>query len=317
MKRQSISDVGQIGAWPRYGDTNPRNTILYDAVERYTGRTILDLKNNPRLVLKCKVVHFHWPEKAFQQNIWPTRALIFLVFIHFWVFTRRKIIWTVHNDYREEIDSIFLRKLFFLFTNKVDLFLLPSPGSFRVTRSFPRKLTSSWKLLPLGIYPRMHGVNGGRGSYHLIIGRLTRKKGIYETISRLCTKFPNEEFLVVGKPESEGYGERLQDICSTLDNVNYMPSFVSDFEMHSFVCQCRSVIIDYAEGINSGVATLAISYGRPMFISASKMREDIKKIYGVESKDLKEFPNLASGSYSDLSIDRVAKRFVEVVGNFL
>lgn len=307
-----------LGAWPRFGETNPRNTIMYDYLVEHSV-DVADIKNNPFEILKIKIIHLHWPEKAFStQNTIVSWCKIFLftVLIGFLRVRGVKIYYTVHNDYKKDISRKYVQRLFeIIFLQNVDLFLIPSRKSLN---SLPKKIirNKKWKLLPLGLYPRLYDRKDvPQKKYHLIIGRLTRKKNIVATINRICN-VQTETLRVVGSPEDEGYAAELRSLSELYSNLELDFRFLTDDEFQLEIASAQSVIIDYDDGnLNSGVATMAMTLNTPLFISDREMRKDVSRLYGVECLDVRKFPSHQVPTQSKVTIEVVAARLMKVLKN--
>ncbi len=298
-----------IGAWPRYGVTNPRNTIMYDFLVE-EGNEVLDLKSGLKNFFLSDVLHFHWPEKAFSSSI-PLAGAGFSMFIGLLKVFRKKVIWTVHNDYREEKLSRLGQFFFLKFVSLVDLFLLPSQSSYSVVQSAKRGKNFKWALLPLGIYPKKSEEKSG--DYNLIVGRLTKKKDVVRTVRDFCMKFPSHKFLIAGEPESDNYKRELLEAIQGVENITFEFRFLSEDKIHELVASSRAVVIDYAEGKNSGVATLAATYNKPIYMRSTIMNRDLARMYGIECTPISQFPEVRMYDSSNRSIKSIGERYVKIL----
>lgn len=307
-----------IGAWPRIGETNPRNTYLYNEIENL-GVIVIDLKQRPWEFYKCDFIHLHWPEKAFQENKFVIRcvkvsALIFLILCKF--VAKYKIIQTIHNDYKYEIRSKLLRRIYELaYLQQVDMFAIPSQPSLRTLPEWILE-KSKWFFLPLGNYPKEPIVKESRKlKHHLIIGRLTRKKGITETINMLRS-YSNERFLICGSPEDDEYRIEIEKCSENTVNIKTEFKFLTDEEFRVKITEATSVIIDYPEGnVNSGVVTMALTCDTPVFITSEEMLKSNRKIYGNIINDFADFPVVQGKSGRNISMKMVAERMIRKISH--
>ncbi len=298
-----------IAAWPRWGETNPRNTIMYSEVER-RGYKVYDMKNKPWTFLFAKFIHVHWPEKAFKNNLKMYTFLGFVFLVK--LLSSKKILWTLHNDPRSEIKNRQSLNLFVIFMNCVDLFLLPSKNSLNVLKEMG-VTNYSWALLPLGLYPKKK-VTIKNAGYNLIFGRLTQKKDIYNSILQFCNDFPFQPFFVAGMPENEEMKYRIKQLNERFSNLEVELGFIEDERLHQLVASCNSVIIDYpASNINSGVATLAATYEKPLFVSDKKLRSDLRCLYNVVSSPCIKFPKVENYVARRVSISFVGERLIKIL----
>lgn len=297
----------RIAAWPRYGETNPRNTYMYDELEALNVK-VIDLKNKPWEWVSADYIHVHWPENAFTGVF---KIVAFFIFMACLKVTRKKIIWTVHNDPKIDIKKSYFLFTFQLFIKNVDLFLLPSSLSLRILKNYRSIDSLKWGLLPLGLYPKLEGISKRTTDRHLIIGRLTNKKNIIETVTSLCKKWPDQNFLVAGLPENDDMERALKALSTKFGNLQLELDFLSDRRIADLVSNARSVIIDYPKGnINSGIATLAGTYATPIFVKNKSMRKDLSRLYKIKAGSMSEFPNYMTYDTNNLDMQVVAKRYL-------
>lgn len=318
MAKRSGFKNWKIAAWPRYGETNPRNTYMYDYLEALNVR-VIDLKNRPLEWIFADAVHVHWPENAFVKN---RRAVIFLLFLVLIKVTRKNIIWTVHNDPAATLKKQRSLYAFRFFVRSVDLFLLPSSLSLKILKQYRPIESLRWALLPLGLYPKMYGTVGSKDSngveegrhYHLIPGRLTKKKAIIETVTSLCQKWPEEMFFVAGQPEDEKMRLALNKLNSEYKNLKVELRFLSEERIAELILGAQSVILNYPSGnINSGIATLAGTYATPLFVKSKPMRRDLLRLYKIKANPLCKFPSCEKYEANNLDIEKVAKRYLKIM----
>lgn len=298
-----------VGAWPRYGETNVRNTIMYDYVAEDRDFVVFDIKKRPLTAVFCDVVHFHWPEKAFEGRKALIKAIVFLGYCAVLRVFRVRIIQTVHNNWRNHVRPRYVR-LYNLYQRMVSVFMIPSCASISV---IPRG--KRWKLLPLGLYPKLVGKSDRRSDYYLIVGRLTRKKNIVAQLRSLGLP-AGTEVIVAGMPESPDYGEELLQATSDIRRerglvIELRLNTLSEEEMHRLVADAKCVLATYEKGLNSGILTLAATYGTPVFTNMAHLNADMRRLYGQSfTSDISTpVPYIPSA----LSIEHVGARYKKLL----
>jgi hypothetical protein len=313
-KREATEDVNEarkyfVGAWPRFGETNVRNTIMYDCVADDRDFVVFDIKKRPFAAVFCDVVHFHWPEKAFEGRRTLIKAIGFLGYCAVLRVFHVQIIQTVHNDWRSHVRQRYFR-LYELYQSMVAVFMVPSSASISVIPSGSR-----WNLLPLGLYPGLIEDSSCRSDYYLIVGRLTRKKNIEAQLRSL--ELPAGTAVVVaGMPESQDYGEQLRKTASEIQRerglaIELRLNTLSEEEMHRLVADAKCVLATYEKGLNSGILTLAATYGTPVFTNMAHLGTDMRRLYGqfFTSDISSPVPYIPSA----LSIERVGARYKKLL----
>ena len=298
-----------VGAWPRYGETNLRNTIMYDYVVEDRDFVVFDIKKRPLTAVFCDIVHLHWPEKAFEGRKALIKAIVLLGYCAVLRIFRVRIIQTVHNDWRSHVRSRHVR-LYNLYQSMISVFMIPSRASIAV---IPRG--KRWRLLPLGLYPKLLEKSDRRLDYYLVVGRLTRKKNVVAQLGSLGLP-AGTEVIVAGMPESPEYGEELLQATSDIRRerglmIELRLKTLSEEEMHRLVADAKCVLAAYDKGLNSGILTLAATYGTPVFTNMAHLNVDMRRLYGQSfTSDIsRPVPYIPSA----LSIERVGDRYKKLL----
>ena len=298
-----------VGAWPRFGETNVRNTDFYDEVNKSTGINVIDVKAHPEKALFCDFIHLHWPEKVLEKNTF--KNLAFLIWFSFCKFINVKFIQTLHNETKLESRSL-KSSLFLLYFRNVDMFFCPSQNSFKC---IPEK--SRFKLLPLGLYNNYPDIKRLDKGYNLIIGRLTRKKNIIKMLKTNIENLKINPLIIAGKAEDNEYE---LEIINALDDLGLIKNTICMFEtisekkMHNLLAEAKCVMVDYETITNSGIATLAATYNVPVYCKDRSLAKSMKRIYNLsfttDMRDIKEYVS------RDLSFSALAIRYERILRNF-
>ena len=195
--------------------------------------------------------------------------------------------------------------LYKLYQNLVNFYFVPSQSSLKCIPP-----NAKFKLLPLGLYPKI--TESTDKKYHLIVGRLTRKKGILELMSM---ELPETDTLVVaGSAEDMEYEHQICDAAEKYGVKTHLGHLTED-EIHKLVAGCKSVIVNYKVGLNSGILTLAATYNKPVVTNLTHLKRDMERLYGQNFSEqlscLKQYQN------TGLDIHSVAQRLNKIFEEFL
>lgn len=97
----------------------------------------------------------------------------------------------------------------------------------------------------------------------LLFGGIYRYKGILETIDAFKhLQQDGISLLIAGKPYEDQLEEVIQDKIQECKNILFLPERVPDDEIQIYMNACDCVLVPYQVFTTSGVAILAMSFGR-------------------------------------------------------
>lgn len=321
MKKQN--KVKPIGVWPLKTISNPRNRIMYSAIENISQLKFCDLKTFPLRAFSCDLVHLHWPDRVLLD-----RSLIKIFILAIYLFSLRifriKVLQTLHNDPASfHCNHPYLWLYRALVIPNISFFIKPSMAVSGWNEINQRTLDT----IPLGLYPKSKNISDHNSLkyYGMICGRLTKKKGIIEQLKKINSldSFFGKSFLICGKPESKIY---LQEILKTIKqcrNINIAHDFryILEDELDSYFAQTKNVFLINKYITNSGVFTKAIGMGVAVITDSHSLVCDAEKLYGCQIDKLQDLfiirPPKGSES-SSLRIDNlcpissIASKYVEL-----
>ena len=86
---------------------------------------------------------------------------------------------------------------------------------------------------------------------------------------------------VCGSPENSDLRNSLEDLYQNYPNrLSLELNFVEDERMKEVLTETDALLIDYSEGLNSGIITLALSINTPILCSNDKLVRDTLRLYG-------------------------------------
>ncbi len=263
---------------------NPYKSLLINhlspkrvQVEEY-GWTIIFL---PQVIKQQKpeILHLHTLHPFFVD----TRSKLYTT-IKFFVFISQvlilrligvKIVWTVHELTDKlgrgdisQISTAILGRLFhaiithcnttkheiatkFYLKNKEKIFVVPH-GNY--IGCYENKVSQMEARLPLGI-PEDSLV-------FLLFGSIYRHKGALETIDAFNELQQDKVYLVIAGDPKEGLKELIIDKIKGHDNILFVPKLVPNDEIQVYMNACDCTVVPYKVFTTSGIAILAMSYGR-------------------------------------------------------
>jgi glycosyltransferase involved in cell wall biosynthesis len=274
-------------AWPAYAnrEVNPYNAQLYDGVAA-AGWTVREFSWRRALLERHDVWHVHWPEDCVNQRDGVRSLLRLVAFLAAIVqskLTGRRLVWTVHNLKPHESRRPRLQRLFrAAFLRGVDQCIaLTQAGRDLARASYPQLATTPFAVVPHGHYRDAYPVIGDRaaarrrfdvdtaGPVYAFVGLVRPYKnvpGLLKAFRALAD--PAARLLVAGLCVDAALQAQIEALAREDDRVRLRLAFLDDREMAEAVAASDCVVLPYTEILNSGVALLALSLGRPVVVPA-------------------------------------------------
>jgi len=149
------------------------------------------------------------------------------------------------------------------------------------------------------------------GPICLMLGTVEPYKGQEEVISYWKEVRPPARLLIVGKPNSAAYGQRLQQLAASTPNITLHFQWLTDPELALFLCAADCVLFNYRTIFTSGAATLARSWGLPLLLPARldtvDLAEPNPRVFRFESLDAKFLQKLTSALATPPNFDAAEK----------
>ena len=259
---------------PRDNQTNESLGLMSDALER-TGRVeVVKFRYLVSLFIRADIFHVHWVDELVAGTRWPKHLIkvyLFLMYIFVRRFFKRPIVWTVHNvgAYEKNYPAL-ERSLWRIFLPRVDWAIHLCSASldavYRLTPAPP----------PGSVIPHPHY----RAVYH---SRETYAGGPFTFTSfGLIRPYKGFERLirVFRSSEIEGAVLRISGAVAVTESRQLVGEMIKlsqgdhritlDFrelsrrEVEDLVSESNVMVLPYHKIMNSGVAALALSLGRPI-----------------------------------------------------
>lgn len=230
---------------------------------------------------RLDIFNLHWPELVTRGSNWPKRiGKWFAVFVLLLRIRLQHIpvVLTVHNlapheDSRHSIEG-FIQKLL---TRSVDVYVYINESSENDYSQGPVILHGKYPSTETDLTCRPQGGV-------LFFGRLRRYKGIEKLVSAYQAVGSGQlpPLSIVGMADEPSYGVELANLTSRLKDVHLQAKFASDDELNRMVLASRLVALPYEHMYNSGVALLALSFGRPILVPDSPANRALQQELGPE-----------------------------------
>ena len=157
-------------------------------------------------------------------------------------------------------------------------------------------------VIPHGLYPTENnnsdgapsGVSEGEVSL-LCFGKLRPYKKVPDLVRAFeDLKEPHLRLRVTGSCVDESLNRYLMEKAESLDGLQYEEGSLNETEIAEVFREASAVIIPYAETLNSGVAYLALSHGKPIIAPATPVFKEIQDAFGEEQVRLYSPPLTSS-----------------------
>ena len=259
--------------------TNPYIVSLADAVAADLELVFFNWRT--ALIGQFHVFHVHWPEQVFRakKRMGFLKGCLAWLFLLRLVFTRRPVVWTVHNVRPHETGGFLERSVLRMFERIVKHRIYLAEPSHPMPQDqytvIPHGHYKEWYAK----YPRSSSVK----SRYLLCGLMRPYKGVEMLISAFRSLQSAEVSLVLaGKPAGTMYGETLVRLAEADDRIKLRLGYLTDRALVEEVTAAELLVLPYRNMGNSGVLLMALSLNRPVLMPKSAMSDFMKRIVGNE-----------------------------------
>ncbi|MGQ4646877.1 glycosyltransferase [Lyngbya aestuarii] len=97
----------------------------------------------------------------------------------------------------------------------------------------------------------------------LLFGNIYRYKGVLETIDAFkCLEQKRISLVIAGKPNEQELEQTIKEKIKGYNNILFIPERIPDDKVQIYMNACDCVVVPYKVFTTSGVAILAMSFGR-------------------------------------------------------
>ncbi len=335
----------RVCMFPKDIPSNESLGIMTDAMEKTGKVSVRNYSYFFSFFARADIFHVHWVDELVVGVRWPkhiVKVFLFLLYLMFSKLLKRPIIWTVHNVGAYEGNYPKLERLLWrVFLPRVNWAIHLCSASldamYRLTAAPP----------PGSVIPHPHyrsvyepcDTTGEevRGSIDPFIfssfGLIRAYKG-FEHLVQIFHSWGLQkvELRIAGAPvfkESAQLGQEMVRLSESDPRIALDLRALNKQELKDFICTSRVVVLPYNKIMNSGVAALALSLGRPILGPAAGCILDYHQKLGADwvlmydnsltVQDLKAaYDHLQSRNRSTLpdlnwmEPDRIAGEIIEV-----
>jgi beta-1,4-mannosyltransferase len=282
----------RVLAWPAFKpDTgNPYTALLSGALER-RGALVDEFSPGRLLRGRYDVWHLHWPERLANEGHPLRRVLAFAALVAVARARRVRVVWTVHNveghgrARRPRLERGLMR---FLSRRLDGIVALSGAGAGEARRRYPALDRAPVVVVPhghyVGSYPNAVSPTDSRTLLGLsagdrvvaFVGRIRPDKGV----ERLIHEFrglddAGARLVVAGRPATAELGLAVETAAAGDGRIQLHLDEVADEELQVFLNAADLVVLPYERLLESGIALLALSFGRPVLVPASPTMRDL------------------------------------------
>lgn len=239
----------------------------------FTVHALDDFLSNRKHFVSIKLVHLNWFENVDDSSFLKAlksffRKMIVLLFIRF---SRKKLVWTMHNRMSHEKNlSFFSRTITDFLIRWSDKIIIHSEISKAILMSKYPKVENKLYYLPhpdfIGIYGPVPDINQEIATSAplalLFIGAIKPYKNIELLIRAVGIFKDSVRLTIAGNPNSTAYRQKILNLAEQAGNITLRLEFISDHEIPQLIQQSDLLVLPYdlESSLNSGTVLLAFSY---------------------------------------------------------
>ena len=285
---------------PKMLADNPFLALLFaDAAGR--GTRISAYCRKSLLFRRHDVVHIHWPEWHVRWKSLPVALFDMAIFLGLLRLARLRgaaVVWTGHDLEAHEVSRAWLWRIFHrLFVSEVDLLISFGKGATALlVDRYPQLARVPVAIIPHGHYRDYYmtqpDVTTFREEFKLDRRPVFLSFGLirpYKNIPALIRAWrqlpvPRPQLIVAGRPLTTELETAIRRAADGAKDIHLILRFINDDEVPTFFAAADSVIMPYAarSALNSGVAHLALSLGRPAIVNDTPVNRDLQEVFGSD-----------------------------------
>jgi beta-1,4-mannosyltransferase len=253
------------------------------------------------LLRRHDIVHVHWPEwlirwSGFRKASYDIASLIGAL----WIARRRgaAVVWTGHNLEPHQLPRPKLWKAFqFLFISQLDLLISFGDGATELLRSrYPALTRKPVVIIPHGHYRTYYDARPTPDAFRhdtglderpvlLCFGLIKSYKNVPELIRAWKNLAPpRPQFVVAGRSDEPALEEAIRQEADGYSDIHLMLQFIGDDDVPTLFAASDVLLMPYEarSALNSGVAHLALSLGKPVVMNDTAANKDLEKLFGAD-----------------------------------
>jgi glycosyltransferase involved in cell wall biosynthesis len=231
------------------------------------------------------VLHLHWPEFYYRGRAGAATVRALAGFLACVALARGlgyRIVWTIHNALPHEPHP----------ADRLVRWILMRVARTAVHSRAARRALPPGGALPvvvphghyIGVYPdtvtrrdarARLGISAG-DRVLLFFGQVRDYKGIADLVQAFrSVRDPHVKLVVAGRPAASADAEALRRLAADDERIQLHLRYVPDDEVQVFFRSSDFVVLPYRNVLTSGVAVLALSFGRPLVVPRLGCLQDL------------------------------------------
>jgi O-antigen/teichoic acid export membrane protein len=292
----------RVIAWPGPNQParNPYLRLFYQALELSDDSVeVTSWPPAPTAFARADVWHIHWPDRAAYAGSLAgavTKALAFVALISLAKVTGKKVVWTVHNIRGHDVPFPAIETVVIAWLARhVDATVNLSERARRdAEAAYPVLKGKPSLIVPHGHYidaypqatrndARTHLKLDPDATVAALVGDIAPYKNAPQLIRIFkAVRAPSALLLIAGKPITADLRNEILAAARDDPRVVLHLHALSDSELVRCIAAADVVVLPYSGLLNSGMAMLALSFGRPILGPASGALIDLAKDFGSE-----------------------------------
>lgn len=279
---------------------NPFLALLYANAAQCDMR-ISPFSRSMLLLRRHDIVHIHWPEWHIRWRTMPAAAFDIVTFLGLLWLARRRgaaIVWTGHNLEPHEVCRPRMWKLFQrLFISQLDLLISFGMGATSLLiGKYPQLVQVPVSIVPHVHYRSHYAAAADGDAFRTDLGLDQRPVLLhfglirpYKDIPGLIHAWkqwpiPRPQIVVAGRPLTPGLEMAIRRAAGDAKDVHLLFHFIEDDEVPTIFAAADIVVMPYSArcALNSGVAHLAMSLGKPAVLNDTPANRDLRDAFGSD-----------------------------------
>ena len=279
---------------------NPYLTLLWAETGKHC-EALVSFSSKELLRGRPDVVHVHWPEFLLRWPHLPVAVFDTVKILGLLWLARRRgsaLVWTAHNLEPHELPRPRLWRAYFrLFIAQVDLVISASHGATELlTNYYPKLADVAVAIVPHGhyrdVYPPACDAAQARRALRLddgpvlvAFGQIRRYKNLPPLVGAwVGAPHRRGQLVVAGRPSSPQLAHDIRQITADAADVHLLFHFLDDVEVSTLFAAADVVVASYLPQsvLNSGVAILALSLGRPVVLTDTPAARELRTLVGAD-----------------------------------
>lgn len=258
--------VDNLELWERESKSNDQLSLLKVVVPNTIKAGIVGLLNLPLFYKLRKTVDAFSPDFVYSFMGHPFERM-FVPYLKC-----KNVLTSIHDSVADHGNSYWLRPFLNFFDYKSRWYVSYSHFSKKglVERGFKEEsIIVTHLACNIKVARERTEVNLTKNGKYLFWGRIEPYKGIgvlLEAVEKVIDGHKESKLIIAGRGSLEQYQEQLEKLK---DNVEVYNSWIPNEKVDSFFDEVDFVVAPYTAASQSGVVTLAFSYGKPVIASNS------------------------------------------------